>query len=127
MFDTFTSKLSNITEEREWQLWKTIFSYGNPDKILDNFLPSNLTDKVDWIVDHMKKEKIETKLPSVLASILISQKKVFGRAFLIDTLSDSYLTPKMISGKKLHLGNLNGFGLSKSLVYNDKTLDVTRK
>ena len=127
MFDTFTSKLSNITEEREWQLWKTLLSYGNPDKILDNFLPSNLTDKVDWIVDQMKKEKIETKLPSVLASILISQKKVFGRAFLIDTLSDSYLTPKMISGKKLQLGNLNGFGLSKSLVYNDKTLDVTRK
>jgi hypothetical protein len=99
LFDIFNSKLSNSSADFEWKLWKTILSAnGNAEKIIDNFRPSQLTDKVEWIIRQLKSENVDLKFPPLLASMFISEKKTFSRSFLVNTLSDSFIAPKMISG-----------------------------
>jgi hypothetical protein len=99
LFDIFNSKLSNSSADFEWKLWKTILSAnGNAEKIIDNFRPSQLADKVEWIIRQLKSENVDLKFPPLLASMFFSEKKTFSRSFLVNTLSDSFIAPKMISG-----------------------------
>ena len=69
--------------------------------MLESFEVSSLFEMiVNFNVFQMKKERFERKLPTVLASMFISRMSNFSRPFLIDTLTDTFLTSKIISGKK---------------------------
>ena len=69
--------------------------------MLESFEVSSLFEMiVNFNVFQMKKERFERKLPTVLASMFISRMSNFSRPFLIDTLTDTFLTSKIISGNK---------------------------